>query len=169
MRAADAAKETAQLIEGTVKKVNQGGDLVNDTNEAFVRVAESASKVGELVGEISAASKEQAEGIEQINRAVIEMDKVVQNNAAGAEESASSAAEMSDQARNMKLYVGDLVALVGGNRNGKKSKSKKQAPAQEIKQITEHIPAATKPPVAQPRDVSPEKLIPLDDEDFQDF
>jgi len=168
MRAADAAKETAQLIEGTVKKVTQGGTLVNDTNEAFVRVSESASKVGELVGEISAASKEQAEGIEQINRAVIEMDKVVQQNAAGAEESASSAAEMSDQARNMKRYVGDLVALVGGNRNGRKSKSKNQTPIQEIKQITEHRPTEAKP-LKQTREVSPEKLIPLDDEDFHDF
>jgi len=64
MRAADAAKETAQLIEGTVKKINEGGDLVKDTNEAFAKVSESTSKVGELVGEISAASKEQAEGIE---------------------------------------------------------------------------------------------------------
>jgi len=169
MRAADAAKETAQLIEGTVKKVNQGGELVNDTNEAFVRVAESASKVGDLVGEISAASKEQAEGIEQINRAVIEMDKVVQQNAAGAEESASSAAEMSDQAGNMKRYVADLVALVGGNsRNGHKRKSKNQPPVQEVKQITEHRPKEVKP-MPQAHDVSPEKLIPLDDEDFHDF
>jgi methyl-accepting chemotaxis protein len=112
MRAADAARETAQLIEGTVKKVDQGGSLVKDTNTAFEKVSESASKVGELVGEISAASNEQAEGIEQLNRAVVEMDKVVQQNAANAEESASSAAEMSNQAASMKGYVGDLVALV---------------------------------------------------------
>ena len=172
MRAADAAKETAQLIEGTVKKVNQGGNLVNDTNEAFVRVAESASKVGELVGEISAASREQAEGIEQINRAVVEMDKVVQQNAAGAEESASSAAEMSDQAHNMKRYVTDLVSLVGTTRNGRKGQDS-QAEAQaapEIKQITDQRPEKVVNPIEpKAKEISPEKVIPLDDDDFQDF
>ena len=132
MRAADAAKETAQLIEGTVKKVNQGGSLVTDTNEAFVRVSESASKVGELVGEISAASKEQAEGIDQINRAVIEMDNVIQQNAASAEESSSSAAEMSSQAENMKRYVADLVTIVGGSRNAQTSTLHEETSVQEI-------------------------------------
>jgi len=167
MRAADAAKETAQLIEGTVKKINEGGDLVKDTNEAFAKVSESTSKVGELVGEISAASKEQAEGIEEINKSVIEMDKVVQQNAASAEESSSSVAEMSNQAENMKSYVGDLVALVGGNRNSRKSKLSEQSFVKKIKQITKHRPEQMKP-LAQSKEVSPEMVIPLDD-DFQDF
>ena len=56
MRAAEAAKNTASLIEGTVKKVGDGSGLVTRTNEAFVKVAESAGKVGELVSEIAAAS-----------------------------------------------------------------------------------------------------------------
>jgi methyl-accepting chemotaxis protein len=168
MRAADAAKDTSQLIEGTVKKVNQGGDLVKDTNEAFVKVSESTSKVGELVGEISAASKEQAEGIDQINRAVIEMDKVVQQNAAGAEESASSAAEMSSQAENLKCYVGNLVALVGGNRNAHRSTRPEQTIFQETEHKTEHRSNRAMPH-AQTRNVSPEMVIPLNDEDSQDF
>jgi len=84
MRAADAAKNTAVLIEGTVKKVKGGKDLVSTTNLAFAEVATSAKKVGEIVSEIAAASNEQAEGIEQVNKAVIEMDKVVQQNAANA-------------------------------------------------------------------------------------
>ena len=76
MRAADAAKNTSALIEGTVKKIKDGSNLVTKTNEAFAEVAVSASKVGELVGEIAAASQEQAQGIDQINKAVAEMDKV---------------------------------------------------------------------------------------------
>ena len=84
MRAADAAKNTAQLIEGTVKKVNDGSGLVAKTSEDFNQVANNARKVGELVGEIAAASTEQAQGIEQVNTAVSEMDKVVQQNAAAA-------------------------------------------------------------------------------------
>lgn len=114
MRAADAAKSTADLIEGTVKKVKEGSELVQKTNAEFSDVAVSASKMGELVGEITAASSEQAQGIEQINRAVSEMDKVVQQNAANAEEAASASEEMSAQSEHMKGFVKDLMAIVGG-------------------------------------------------------
>lgn len=115
MRAADAAKNTAGLIEDTVKKIKDGSDLVTTTNDAFTEVATSASKVGELVGEIAAASNEQAQGIDQVNKAVIEMDKVTQNNAANAEESSSASEEMRAQAEQMKDVVGDLRALVDGS------------------------------------------------------
>ena len=118
MRAADAAKNTADLIEGTVGKVTNGSEIVSKTNEAFAKVATGAQKVGELVGEISAASNEQAQGIEQINKAVSEMDMVVQKNAASAEEAAAASEEMNTQAEQMNGFVKDLMALVGGNRNG---------------------------------------------------
>jgi methyl-accepting chemotaxis protein len=114
MRASDAARNTANLIEGSVKKIEAGSDIVAKTNEAFSKVAAGAKKVGELVGEIAAASNEQSQGVEQINKAVIEMDKVVQKNAASAEESASAAQEMNDQAERMKEFVGELAAVVGG-------------------------------------------------------
>ena len=116
MRAADAAKNTAALIEGTVKKVSDGTALVKTTNDAFKEVAGSTAKVGELVGEIAAASTEQAQGIEQVNIAVTEMDKVTQQNAATAEESASASEELNAQAEEMKSFVADLAAMVGGNR-----------------------------------------------------
>jgi len=116
MRAADAAKNTADMIEGTVTKVEDGGKLVGTTNEAFAEVAASASKVGELVGEIAAASGEQSDGIEQLNRAVLEMDRVVQQNAANAEESASASEELSAQAEQMKGMVAELALLMGGHR-----------------------------------------------------
>jgi len=117
MRAADAAKNTAELIEGTVKKVNDGSELVSTTNNAFSQVAESSAKAGDLVAEISEASKEQSSGIEQVNIAITEMDKVVQQNAANAEESASASEEMSAQAEQLKDYVSDLVMLVTGKQN----------------------------------------------------
>jgi methyl-accepting chemotaxis protein len=119
MRSAEAAKNTAELIEGTVKKVNDGSGLAGRTNETFGKVANSASKVGELVGEIAAASNEQAQGIEQVNTAVAEMDKVVQTNAANSEETASASEEMNAQAEEMKGFVVDLAALVNGNANGR--------------------------------------------------
>jgi methyl-accepting chemotaxis protein len=118
MRAADAAKNTAALIEGTVKKVNDGSQLVSTTNEA---------KVGDIVSEISEASKEQSSGIEQVNIAITEMDKVVQQNAANAEESASASEEMNAQAEQLKESVGDLSQLVTGKSDQNISTGKKRA------------------------------------------
>ena len=119
MRAAEAAKNTATLIEETVKKVSDGADLVDRTNEEFSAVATSAAKVGELVSEIAAASNEQASGIEQVNKAVAEMDKVIQQNAANTEENAAASEEMNAQAEQMKGYVVELVSLVGAGASTK--------------------------------------------------
>ncbi len=113
MRAAEAAKNTSGLIEGTIKKIKDGSNLVTQTNEAFNEVLTSVKKVGELVGEIASASNEQASGIEQVNKAVSEMDKVTQQNAANAEESASASEEMNAQAEQMKITVEELMALIG--------------------------------------------------------
>jgi len=117
MRAAEAARNTSGLIEGTVKRIQEGSGLVLRTSEAFGEVARSADKVGRLVAEISSASHEQAQGIEQVNKAVTEIDKVVQQAAANAEESASASEEMSAQARRMKAMIEELVALMGRTRS----------------------------------------------------
>jgi methyl-accepting chemotaxis protein len=109
-RAAAAAGNTAALIEGTVKKVNLGYDLVTHTHEVFEQVAERSQKMGELVGEIAAASQEQARGIEQVNVAVAEMDKVIQQNAAGAEELASAMAAFKASSETAELWGGPHTA-----------------------------------------------------------
>ena len=114
MRAAEAAKTTETLIEGTVQKIQGGKDLLNKTEEAFAKVAEDSNKIGQLVGEIAAASKEQSIGIAQVNTAVSDVDKVTQQNAARAEESASASEEMKAQAEQMKVQVKRLITLVGG-------------------------------------------------------
>ena len=116
MRAAEAARNTAQLIESTVTKVKDGVDLVMRTHDAFSDVSRNSAKVGDLVGEIAAASSEQAQGITQLNKAMAEMDKVVQQTAANAEESASAAEEMNAQAEQMQDFVIEMTALVGGSR-----------------------------------------------------
>jgi methyl-accepting chemotaxis protein len=118
MRASKAAQNTANLIEGTVKKVTDGASLSEMTNQAFIRVAESTAEVTCLLDEITAASREQAQGIEEVNKAVVEMDKVTQQNAANAEESASASEQLSAQAEQMKCMVDELLALVGGSGNG---------------------------------------------------
>ena len=118
LRATEAAKNTADLIEDTVTRVKEGSSLVDRTAAAFSLVENSSVKIKELVAEIAAASQEQAQGVEQINRAIIEMDKMVRQNAANAADSSSTSEQLGEQAERMNLAVGDLVALVGGAGNG---------------------------------------------------
>ena len=116
MRAAEAAKSTAGLIEDTVVKVKEGETIVDQTNTAFDKVEESAESVSQLVAEIASASSEQAQGIGQVNTAVTEMDKVTQQVASNAEESASASEEMSAQAGQMQAVAEQLAAMVSGQR-----------------------------------------------------
>ena len=117
IRSAEAAGNTAELIEETVKKVQTGSGIVLKTDEAFNKVSSNAAKVGELVAEIASASGEQAQGITQINTSVTDIDRMTQNNAAGAEESASASEEMSAQAEQMKDMVDELLAIVGAGKS----------------------------------------------------
>ncbi len=189
MRAAEAAKNTADLIEGTVKRVNAGSDLVTKTNEAFDEVAKSAAKVGELVGEIAAASNEQAKGIEQVNQGMAEMDKVTQQNAANAEESSSASEEMTAQAQ-------ELASMLAAFKLNEQDVGHKQVTTAAPRQVTTAAPkqvttaaprqhqASNLKKVAQTRKkasdatdaktATPEAVIPMDDEktddaDFKNF
>ena len=171
MRAADAARNTAELIEGTVKKINDGSGLASSTNEAFGKVAESSGKVAELIEEIAEASNEQAQGIGQVNTAVTEMDRVVQQNAANAEESASASEELTAQAEQMKVMVGELVALVGG-----KISHHEDAPMHQDTELEKEgwgqqprIEVSGRENQTNKQEIDPSTLIPLDEEDFSDF
>jgi methyl-accepting chemotaxis protein len=126
MRAADAARNTSQLIENTIRSVQNGGDLTRATQKAFVQNLEITRKVGELVQEISAASGEQSQGVDQISAAVSEMDKVVQQVAASAEESAGTAEELSSQSREMNRIVAELQELMSGGRGRKTAAGKRR-------------------------------------------
>ncbi len=175
LRAAEAAKNTAELIEGTVKRVHDGAELVEKTNAEFTKVAESSVKVGDLVSEISAASKEQAQGIEEVNKAVTEMDKVTQQNAANAEESASAAEEMNAQAEEMKGYVSELVAIVG-TKAGQKTGTQNRPERGKTETVQRAAPGKAKA-LAAPRktkqpaqkEVNPAEVFPLDENEFKEF
>jgi methyl-accepting chemotaxis protein len=195
MRAAEAAKNTANLIEGTVIKVKGGAELVSKTAEAFTLVATSTNRSKELVAEIAAASNEQAQGVDQISKAVSEMDKVVQQNAANAEESASASEELSAQAEQMLGVVGELVAVVEGNGTRAKTCSPRHLEVPPERRMAQHQaiptlklmpkpgngrPAGKKafplrPTPVSARDltraqvVSPNQVIPLDEGEFKNF
>ena len=118
IRSAEAAKNTADLIAGTISNINSGSELVQMTADNFKTVEEHSSKVAALVAEVAEASKEQSQGIGQITTAMSEMDKVTQSNAALAEESASSSSNLSEQASNLLEAVDNLTRLVHGQDGG---------------------------------------------------
>jgi methyl-accepting chemotaxis protein len=186
MRAAEAAKNTANLIEGTVKKIKEGSEVVQKTNAEFSEVQTSSARMAELVGEISAASGEQAQGITQISKAVTEMENVVQRNSANAEESASAAEEMNAQAEQMKQIVADLVTLVGGANGhstmGSAAALQKKAPLKRAAKGPKIFATYEKKANGQikkgdgeasvtlsKRNSTPEQLIPFDDTEVSDF
>ena len=117
MRSSEAAKNTSGLIEHTVKSVKQGNDLTLATQGAFKETVDIAGKIGQLISEIAEASQEQSRGFSEVNKAVNEIDKVVQQAAANAEESASASEELNAQAEQMKMYVRELVQVIGGQAN----------------------------------------------------
>ncbi len=143
-RAAQAAKDTAVLIEGSQKHSENGVNLADETNISIEKIAESAIKVAKLIEEVSAAGSEQAQGIEQINTAVAQMDQMTQGNAANAEETASSSEELSAQAQTLNTVVAQLVSFVDGIKNeniafeGHEVKEAKRiAAASVVKQLTQ--------------------------------
>jgi hypothetical protein len=161
MRASEAAKNTTSLIEGTSKKVKQGGELVGKTNEAFFAVETTASQVAILVSEIASASNEQSKDINQVNVAVSEVDREVQQNASSAEDSASSSEEMSAQAQQMKRNVDELVRLIGktGKKNGH-GRIKLEIHETSVKNGFGTKKASA--PAASKRKISPDQLLTLD-------
>ncbi len=173
LRAAEAAKNTASLIEGTVNKVKDGSSLVAQTNEAFQQVSKASNKAAELVGEITAASSEQAQGIDQINRAVTEMDKVTQQNAASAEESASASEEMNAQAETMKDMVGELVAMVGGTAKGNGKEPRGSQPVLSLvagkRTETPKVLLPPKKAAAAPHAIISRQARPFEEESFEHF
>lgn len=131
LRSANAARETSDLIAKTVKKVNDGSEIVTLTGDAFSNAAERSLDVGGLVTEIANASDEQAQEIEQITDVVSEMDKVVQHVARNADESASASKELSQQTDIMRTTVGELEELVQGTRRRLKSIENNMLPEYE--------------------------------------
>jgi methyl-accepting chemotaxis protein len=100
-RSANAAKETTAMIESSIKKVNQGTTIANETAESLSMRVTSVKRVSEIIADIATASSEQAEGIAQINEGLKQIDQVTQLNTASAEESAVASEELSCQACNL--------------------------------------------------------------------
>ena len=116
MRAAESARNTAQLLEGTSTKVQNGVQLVQVTDSAFKQAVEQAQKTSGILEEITTASKEQSIGIGQVSKAVQELDEGTQHNAADADHDSQIAADMEQQSQRLNNYVLELVGLIKGRK-----------------------------------------------------
>ncbi len=100
-RSATAAKEIKELIQDSVKKVEDGSVLVTQSGQTLEKIVASVKKVSDIVAEIAAASREQSSGIEQVNRAVMQMDELTQQNAALVEQATAASQAMAEQVRGL--------------------------------------------------------------------
>jgi methyl-accepting chemotaxis protein len=117
MRSADAAKNTATMIEESVRNAESGVHIQDNVLKSLTQINIKAKKVREVMDEIAAASDQQAHGVDQVHGAMARMNQLTQQTAANSEESASTAEELSSQAD----VTQDLVAsfkLGGGKRTG---------------------------------------------------
>ena len=110
-RSAEAAKETTNLIEGSIKKVEIGTQIADDTAEGLKVILENIWEVKDIIGLIAESSNEQAFEIAQITRGIEEVSKVIQTNSATAEESAAASEELSGQAEMLKGLVNEFIVM----------------------------------------------------------
>ncbi len=166
MRAADAAKNTEELIHNSNNHIQEAADLNEQVVDALGANEEISRKVATLVGEVAAASAEQAKGIEQISLAMADMDNVTRRNAVSAAESSRASEEMHDQSTGMKAKISEMSRLMGEKietvrqsaRTGRGIEPKETLPGAEDV-ARERTPGGTRP-----KEALPERLIPLDDD-----
>jgi ABC-type transporter Mla subunit MlaD len=167
-RSAQAAKETAAKIEGTISKTGQGVEISRKVAQTLNEIVTKARQVDELVAQVAGASREQTQGISQINLAVGQVDKVTQSNAANAEECAAAAQELNAQAETMKQSVAELLQLVGAQKTEARH-SPTSNPLRAARQPAPSRPGGRKS--AEPRPATPPRRqteMPVA-EDFKDF
>lgn len=159
MRSAEAAKNTANLIEEAVKNSDNGVHINAEVLKNFQEITERTNKVSQVVAEIAAASEQQDQGISQVNKAVEQMNQLTQQNAANAEESASAAQEMSSQSEEMRSMVAGFKLTASGDFNLRSG-----SPSGHRLQHAGMPGGSSGASGLQP---DPRKVIPLDDRDHE--
>lgn len=175
-RSAEAAKNTAELIEQAVKNADSGVTISEEVSTILTEIVEGSTKVNDLIAEIAAASKEQSDGITQVTDAVSQMDKVTQENAANSEESAAASGQLNQQV----IALQQMVATFELSKAASNNVATNSATAAAINQwqnSPQPAPPANAPTQPEPEPVhagptttnNPQKAIPLDDSEFNDF
>jgi uncharacterized phage infection (PIP) family protein YhgE len=114
-RSADAARETAALIEESIAKSEDGNGKAKTVAEAVRSITDDSAQMKSLIDDVNRSAQEQASGISQIAQAILRMQRVTQETAAGAQQSAAAGSEMNAQSGAMERTAHELVELVGGS------------------------------------------------------
>ena len=112
-RSAEAARDTAALIEDSIVKTRDGKSKLDQIADSILAITNNSAGVVSLMEEIRQGSEEQARGIDQVGQALTRMQQVTQATAAGAQESAAAGQELSTQSEALKTTVHQLAAMVG--------------------------------------------------------
>jgi methyl-accepting chemotaxis protein len=172
MRSAEAAKNTANMIEESVKNADGGVKITEEVAKSLGQIVDRTQTVGDLIAEIAAASNEQALGIEQVNTAVASMNQVTQQNAANSEESASASEELSSQAAELANMVNEFKLSVG-NSGGMGARRSLPPPRPQQRPAVAALPnkSATATAIASKsaKAVKSSEVIPLDDDELGEF
>jgi methyl-accepting chemotaxis protein len=113
MQSAEASRNTAAIIESTVKEIQGGSALVSTVNESFVKMESDACKVSGLAGGVAEGMNQQAQGIDRIARDMAEMDTIVGSNASDGKKLVITSEDMNVQARQMNKFIESLADLAG--------------------------------------------------------
>jgi methyl-accepting chemotaxis protein len=112
-RCAQAARDTASLIEESIATSHDGNARLDQVAGAIRAMTDNSVRVKSLVDDVSIGSQEQSRGMEQISRAVLHMEKVTQTTAAGAEQSAAAGAQLDGHAGDLRSLVHEMREMVG--------------------------------------------------------
>lgn len=107
-KSADAAKNTTLLIENSLKTIEKGAEIADDTLKSFNSIVEKTNMTVSIVEQIAEASQHQAMAISQVNTGIEQISAVVQTNSATAEESAAASQELSSQAIMLKNLLSGI-------------------------------------------------------------
>lgn len=113
-RAAEAARMTQGLLEGTAVKVRDSAEAIRKINNNFEAIVESATRMGDQLERITAASREVEQGTNQLTTAGQQTSQSAQNTAAASEEISATAEELSSQAYELQAVVKELQTIVEG-------------------------------------------------------
>ncbi len=114
-KSAEASKNTSVLIENSLKAVENGTQIADETARSLFQAVNGVSEMTDIIGQISEASSMQADSISQITMGIDQISNVVQTNSATAQESAAASEELSSQSQIMKSLVGKFK-LKGGRK-----------------------------------------------------
>jgi methyl-accepting chemotaxis protein len=162
-RSAQAAKDTAALIEESITKSTEGQQRVQVVTTAIDSITGSTTKVKSLVDEVSVASRQQAQGIDQMSQAIAQMEKVTQGTAATAEESAAASEELSAQAATSMTVVTRLATLVDGVSESAPARAPEQRHTRTSSAKGAKVVAMPRQATAAAMPLTPEEEIPLEE------